>query len=328
MDTPAANNSAVPKRPWTFRCGDGVDGLVSHGPVDHSFLDPPYAKEVDDGNAAVEVRDNDFDFDAMTEDLRNRTARAVAMQTRRWALIFCSLEEAYLWRFALVSAGMSYYRTGLWIRLNTAPQFNGLGPAQSAEAIVIAHSRVLPQRWNGGGKPAIWSHPIERNNRQHPTQKPGDLMRELVRDFTDEGELIADPFAGVATTGAAAVGLGRRFVGWELSTDHYTNGLKRLELPLLDSAHSFSHQTDLLSETKPKGAAARARMELDRKVLNYLLAASEEGVQASQLHDLVGSEDREIRRSLNRLQKAGVVNRQGRTSKTRWYAQTQESNQP
>ena len=320
MDTAAPD--PVPKRSWTFRCGDGVDGLVSHGPVDHCIMDPPYAEEVDNGNAAVEVRDNAFGFDPMNENLRFAAARAVSMRTRRWVLVFCSLEEAHLWRFALVSAGLSYYRTGLWIRLNTAPQFNGLGPAQAAEAIVIAHSRVLPQRWNGGGRPAIWSHAIERNNRQHPTQKPGDLMRELVRDFTDEGELIADPFAGVGTTGVAAVGLGRRFVGWEKDTQHYTDGLKRLELPLLESAHRPSYQTDLLP-TKRKGAAARARMELDRHVLNILVAAGDEGVQASKIPDLIGGEDHDIRRSLHRLKRAEVVNRQGRTSETRWYAQEQ-----
>lgn len=308
------------ERQWSFHHGDGVNGLLAHGPVDHSILDPPFSKDVEDGNAAIEVRDNEFKFDAMTEDLRNRAARAIAQQTRRWALIFCSCEESHLWRFALVAAGMSYYRTGFWIREGTAPQFNGLGPAQGAEAIVIAHSRVLPQRWNGGGNPAIWHAPIVRTDRMHETQKPASLMRRLIEEFTDEGETIADPFAGVATTGIAAVGLGRRFIGWELDKDHYANGRKRLELPLFEPRAAQPTQTEIGGDSVPKGARVRARMELDRAVLNAVEAVGPDGVQASGLVELVNGTRRQIDRSLQRLQKKGAVLRQGRTSQTRWFS--------
>lgn len=55
--------------------------------------------------------------------------------------------------------------------------------------------------------------------RRHPTEKPLDLMRELVRIAPPNG-LILDPFAGSGTTGQAALEEGRRFLGVELS-DHY-----------------------------------------------------------------------------------------------------------
>lgn len=322
MTTPASNDPPPRERPWTYRCGDGVAGLLAHGPVDHTFYDPPYDEDVDAGNAAIENRDNPFGFAPMTEALRNRTARAVATQTRRWSLGFCSIEEAHLWRFAMIAAGMSYWRTGIWRRLNTIPQLNGLGPAQSFEAIVICHSRVLPQQWYGGGKPAEWSHPIVRGSeRMHPTQKPSSLMRELVEDFTETGELIADPFAGVATTGVAALGLGRRFVGWELNKDHYANGMARLETPLLDRPSCTQEQLNIESSgRKSKGAAARARRMLDSKMLSVLEAAGSEGVSASQLPDLVGTEESDVRRSLQRLKKADVVHRHGRTKNARWFA--------
>ena len=302
---------------WQFHHGDGVDGLLAYGPVDHSILDPPYAKDVEDGNAAVQVRTNDFNFDAMTEDLRNRVAQATAAQTRRWALVFCSIEEAHLWRFALISAGMSYYRTGIYDRIGGSPQFDGRGPAQSFEAIVIAHSRVLPQRWNGGGKHARWSAPVVRGaERVHPTQKPSSLMRQLIEDFTDPGETIADPFAGVATTGVAAVGLGRNFVGWELDQEHHANGLKRMELPLFDRPLEQAS----LQINAPKGVAVRARMELDRKILNALNDMGADGAKSSDLATLVEDTPRVVGSSLKRLQKNGSVLRQGKTSQTRWIS--------
>jgi DNA modification methylase len=50
----------------------------------------------------------------------------------------------------------------------------------------------------------------------HPTVKPLDLMRWLVRLLCPPGGLVLDPTAGSGSTGAAAVLEGRRFVGIEL----------------------------------------------------------------------------------------------------------------
>ncbi|HSZ69099.1 MAG TPA: site-specific DNA-methyltransferase [Solirubrobacteraceae bacterium] len=49
----------------------------------------------------------------------------------------------------------------------------------------------------------------------HPTVKPIDLMRWLVRLVTPAGGLVLDPFAGSGSTGAAAVLEGARFIGIE-----------------------------------------------------------------------------------------------------------------
>jgi len=307
---------AQPDRPWRFHYGDGVEGLLAHPDVDHVFIDPPYSKAVDDGNAANRVRDNQFNFAPMNDELRNRTARVTAQKCRRWALIFCDEEEAHLWRFAIIAAGMSYYRTGHWLRLGTQPQMTGDGPAQGTEAIVIAHSRILTQRWNGGGKPAIWPHMICRDKPRHPTQKPAGLMRDLIADFTDEGETIADMFAGWATTGVAAVGLGRRFVGWELDKEHYQAGLARLELPLFERPRPS--QTSI-PDMPVKGARVRARMELERRVLNVVISAGEQGVRASMLPEIVDGTPKEVASALKRMQKSTQIVRIGRTSETRWY---------
>ena len=49
----------------------------------------------------------------------------------------------------------------------------------------------------------------------HPTVKPVDLMRWLVRLVTPPGGLVVDPFCGTGTTGVAAVAEGCRFGGIE-----------------------------------------------------------------------------------------------------------------
>lgn len=54
----------------------------------------------------------------------------------------------------------------------------------------------------------------------HPTVKPIDLMRWLVRLVTPPGGIVLDPFTGSGTTGCAAVLEGFNFIGCELSDEY------------------------------------------------------------------------------------------------------------
>ena len=54
----------------------------------------------------------------------------------------------------------------------------------------------------------------------HPTLKPIELMRWLVRLVSPPGGLVLDPFCGSGSTGAAAALEGRRFLGIELSPEY------------------------------------------------------------------------------------------------------------
>lgn len=51
--------------------------------------------------------------------------------------------------------------------------------------------------------------------RRHPQQKPIPLLEWVVKTYTNEGELVADPCAGSGSMGVAAIGLRREFVGWD-----------------------------------------------------------------------------------------------------------------
>ena len=59
---------------------------------------------------------------------------------------------------------------------------------------------------------------VETNN--HPTVKPTDLMRYLVRMVTPKGGTVLDPFMGSGSTGKGAVLEGFKFVGIELDPDY------------------------------------------------------------------------------------------------------------
>ena len=67
-------------------------------------------------------------------------------------------------------------------------------------------------------------------NGWHPTQKPVDLVRWLVRTYTSEGGTVLDPYSGSSTTGKACALEQRDFIGCELDPDYHGRAVERLDL--------------------------------------------------------------------------------------------------
>ncbi|AMY03623.1 DNA methylase [Mesorhizobium ciceri biovar biserrulae] len=57
-------------------------------------------------------------------------------------------------------------------------------------------------------------------NRLHPTEKPVEPLRRLVKAFCPEGGLVLDPFCGSGSTLVAAQDCGRNWLGIELDARH------------------------------------------------------------------------------------------------------------
>uniref|UniRef100_A0A6M3JEY4 Putative methyltransferase n=1 Tax=viral metagenome TaxID=1070528 RepID=A0A6M3JEY4_9ZZZZ len=54
----------------------------------------------------------------------------------------------------------------------------------------------------------------------HPTQKPVALMEYLIKTYSNEGDLIYDPFMGSGTTAIACKNLNRNYIGCEISKEY------------------------------------------------------------------------------------------------------------
>lgn len=65
-------------------------------------------------------------------------------------------------------------------------------------------------------------------NRKHPTEKPKELMKILVENSSNEGDLVLDPFMGVGSTGVACKELNRDFIGIEIDERYFNIAKKRL----------------------------------------------------------------------------------------------------
>ncbi len=64
----------------------------------------------------------------------------------------------------------------------------------------------------------------------HPTQKPVDLLRWLIRTYTNEGETVLDNCMGSGTTAVACIKEKRHFIGFETNEEYYDKACKRIDI--------------------------------------------------------------------------------------------------
>lgn len=253
---------------WELRLGSALDGLAALGDnaIDHTICDPPYSAHVHTSFRSVArgggVKKNAMGFAHFPAGARRKHGAQIARVTRLWILVFSDMEGQRDWHNALEKDGHAeHVRFGLWDRKGTgAPQTTGDRPAAGAEAIEIAHG--IRQKgegrmvWNGGGKDGVWRcNVVPGRRRRHVTEKPLQLMEALIRDFTQPGDLVCDPYAGSGTTGVAAMRAGRRFLGWEVDPRVHEIARRRLA--------ATNQQSELFNTMAPLKRRQQLRLELD-----------------------------------------------------------------
>lgn len=244
--------------------GDSFDYAELFASCDVQLTDFPYSPHVHEkatsygaltGGMGVHARD--LGFNALTPELRILGALAAA-SVKRWTVVFTDHEGAGAWRDAFDAADVENVRTVPWIRWSQA-QLSGDRPCSGSELVLVAHAaggrtrggklKPLKKRWNGPGSLVEFEtnetlpkldRRCMRGQDKHPTEKPIDLMLDLVCYFSDPGETVLDLCAGAATTALACRLLGRSCIAIELDADWARQGASRARarLSLRDRARA------------------------------------------------------------------------------------------
>jgi DNA modification methylase len=217
---------------WEVRQGDALDMLRSLAARSVSAIvtDPPYCSggASEAGRAAARCqgvrseRVQSGDVEWFAADNMGTTGlvwllRSMAFEAERLLvpggslLVFCD------WRMwanlapALESGGLRLVNMVVWDK-----QSMGLGAGFRTRHELVAHLTngvgVFHDKSLGS---VLEFGRVHVTDREHPTQKPVDLMRALVRVAAPLGGLVVDPFCGSGSTGVACLREGRRFLGIE-----------------------------------------------------------------------------------------------------------------
>ena len=82
--------------------------------------------------------------------------------------------------------------------------------------------------FNANCKNTVFDYPCGRS-KLHPTEKNHDLLKELIFDNSNEGDIVFDPCMGSGSHGLVAVENNRRFIGIELDEGYFNIAKKRIE---------------------------------------------------------------------------------------------------
>lgn len=116
----------------------------------------------------------------------------------------------------------------------------------ACEYAVVLYRDKLPKFRNIGldGKGHMifnwfeWKRDKKEIPKIHPTQKPINVLKELIKVFTDEGDVVIDPVAGSSSTLRACAELKRSCYGFEIKKD-FCNEAKEKMLNKIDEQLSI-----------------------------------------------------------------------------------------
>ena len=93
--------------------------------------------------------------------------------------------------------------------------------APMAAGVYRKGTKTIVQEYEGYPGNVLRYDAVEQTKRNHQNEKPVELLRYLIRTYTDTGDVVLDNTMGSGSTCVAAVLEGRRYVGIERDARYY-----------------------------------------------------------------------------------------------------------
>lgn len=205
--------------------GDCINTLITipDSYVNFTLTDIPYdavnrnsngLRELDKGKADVLT----FDLLKFLEQVYRVTSNSIC--------IFCGKEQfSAIYEFFVGKKGT--VRPIIWEKTNPSPM-NGQYIYLSGVEMAVWFKKSGAKVFNAHCKNTVFRHPNGRS-KLHPTEKNHELLKELILDNTNEGDIVFDPCMGSGSHGVVALENGRRFVGIELDENYFNIAENRIK---------------------------------------------------------------------------------------------------
>lgn len=93
---------------------------------------------------------------------------------------------------------------------------------------VVNRDRLTASEWKEWGLRQVWNIPSVRANDIHQAMFPMKLAYRVIKLYTDENDIVLDPFLGSGTTALAAIEANRQFIGIELMEQYASLARRRI----------------------------------------------------------------------------------------------------
>lgn len=219
---------------------DCLEGLkeIPDKSVDLIVTDPPYFLSM--GHAGSKTNTVAMKSEALNS---NRTFNDLAICTPFYKQLFAEyarvLKEdgsfyfftdwrGYAYYFPLINAALPVRNMICWDKKSGPGSFYS-----------FAHELIIFGTYKGKTKTGVGTNVWRmaafnsgarstNGDKQHPTQKPWELVAKAIEDSTEPGAVVLDTFMGSGTTAVACVKTGRSFIGFELDEGYHAIALQRI----------------------------------------------------------------------------------------------------
>ncbi len=269
--------------------GDSLEILktLPDNSVDLIFADPPYNMQTEgellrtDGSAFSGVSDNWdkfnslHDYDTFSMGWLSECRRILKKDGTIW--VIGSFQNIFRIGYIMQDLGFWILNDVIWSKPNAVPNFGGTRFQNSHETLIwCAKSKNSKYQFNyktmkylNGDKQmkSVWDIGICIGNERlkdgdgkkiHSTQKPEQLLYNVILSSTRMEDIVLDPFFGTGTTGAVAKRLGRHYIGIEREEKYIRAASKRIQSIQLE----MSDITNNSLEVKPPRFSIKQLIDL------------------------------------------------------------------
>ena len=201
--------------------------------IDLIIIDPPYEISAGGGGGAFgsDKRKYHKSVEKMSNGITNDILdELVRVQKKINIYIWCNKKQFKQYINYFENRGCT---TDLltWHKTNPVPTCNNKYLSDT-EYILYFRQGSVPMYGNYRTKRKYYITPTNKGDKQkykHPTIKPLAIIKNLIINSSNEGDIVLDCFSGSGTTCVAAKELNRKYIGIEIDPEYYKISIDRLE---------------------------------------------------------------------------------------------------
>lgn len=208
-------------------CLEVMDKLIELGvKVDAIITDPPYGMNLTPQRRSGKfhgekiINDNNLDW---CDDFFEKCYKLTPKNSG--SMFFCSIHSIPQFIYSAKKAGFDIKNLLVWDKM-----WFGMGGnwRPNTEFILLCtKGRFVTHSKNKDN--ILRYRRLSSQKSVHPTQKPVELMIELISEPDYNPEIILDPFMGSGSTGVACKNLNRKFIGIELDEKYFDIAVDRIK---------------------------------------------------------------------------------------------------
>lgn len=207
--------------------GDCLNWLkkMSDKSVDLVVTDPPY--EIETSGAGI-YKQEDKQYvkelvgmkDGFSEEILDELCRVMKKIN---IYLFCSQKQIIpLLDYFVKKKGCNWNLLS-WHKSNPIPAC-GNKYLTDTEFILFFREKGVKVYGSFDTKKTYYVTPLNQKDKKkygHPTCKPEEIVKNLIINSSNEGDIVLDPFMGSGTTGAVSVSINRKFMGAEIDDGYF-----------------------------------------------------------------------------------------------------------